>query len=62
VHTHPYDLSAPGQIQRVTFVAAVLSPTQLTAPGTRHSHAGGLNDKNQVAVGLDDNQNNAPAL
>jgi hypothetical protein len=59
---HPHDPAAPWQIEWMPLVPTMLSPTQLTTIGTRDRRAGGIDDKDQIAVRLDDHQDDAPAL
>ena len=62
MHAHADDLAAPRQIERMPLIPAVLPPTQLAALRTRHSSSSGLDDKDQTAIALNDDQDDAPAL
>jgi hypothetical protein len=55
-------VAAPGEIEWVPLVAAVLPPTQFAAFRTRNGHSRGFDDQNQAAVSFDDDQDDAPAF
>jgi len=57
-----YGVAAPGQVKWASKVTAVLPATQLAALRARHGFAGRFGNKDQAAIALDNDQDDAPVL
>jgi hypothetical protein len=62
VDSQTYGVAAPGQVERVSKVPAVLAPTQLATRRARHRFARRFGNEDQTAIALDNDQDDAPVL
>jgi hypothetical protein len=58
VDMQAHSVAAPGQVERPSKVAAVLTPAQLATPGARDGLARRLGNQEQTPVLLHDHQHN----